>query len=119
MSIEPWHLDFSHYVNKTKIESTIAPVTNRQSRTILLLDRLETAGIKVKQNNQKLTGTNVGSACDTPMSAPAITDALQKHSIRIKQLLKEYPNRWQILRQEFRPLQNLIDNFNNRFEKIG
>jgi len=116
--IEPWHLDFSNYQNKNRTETTQQPITNRLNTTIQLLNRLENAGIKVKQNNQKLTGTNVGAACDIPISAPAITDAFQKHNKRILQLLNNYPDRWKILRNEFRPLQNIIDN-NNKWSKIG
>ncbi|MDD2563317.1 MAG: hypothetical protein PHU27_03760 [Salinivirgaceae bacterium] len=106
ITIEPWHL--------TPNQARIAPKaqsTNdvRYGRTIELLDRLEDAGMRVKQQQMKMTGTTVGMHCDTPISAPAITDALKKHSARIIKLMKLYPDKWALLRSDFRPLQNILD----------
>jgi hypothetical protein len=55
-----------------------------------------------------LTGLNVGSACSTPISAPAISDALKKHRNKILTLLGLYPDRWNLIRSEFKPLINVI-----------
>jgi hypothetical protein len=43
-----------------------------------------------------------------PISAPAITDALSKNRILIRQLITRHPGKWEIIRQEFRPLQNIL-----------
>ncbi len=115
--IEPWHLGFE--LEDTEMvgnESSISDI--RYSRTIDLLNKLEDAGKRVKKLHLKLTGTNVGMHCETPISAPAITDALRKHSNRIVKLMNLYPDRWTLLRTDFRPLQNLLDTRDGR-EDLG
>jgi len=56
----------------------------------------------------KLTGTNVGKACPVPISAPAISDALYNHKSKIINLMKTYPDKWDVIRTDFRPLKNVI-----------
>ena len=106
--LEPWHLIQLDKISDSVVQSQS---TNdlRYSRTIELLDRLEIASSRVKKQQMKLTGTTVGMHCETPISAPAITDALRKHSSRIVKLLKLYPDKWVLLRSDFRPLQNILD----------
>jgi hypothetical protein len=106
--IEPWHLMFETDLSENPIE-TSSMNDVRFSRTLDLLNKLEEAGKRVKKLHLKLTGTNVGMHCETPISAPAITDALRKHSNRIVKLMNLYPDRWSLLRTYFRPLQNLLD----------
>ncbi len=79
------------------------------SRTYELLEKLERAAQKVLQNNQKLTGFNVGQAFEHAITAPAITDALKKHTKKVQMLVKLYPGRWPIIRQQFKPLLNVLD----------
>ncbi len=81
----------------------------KYNRTFDLLEKLEAAGQRVVQNGLRLTGVNVGQAWETPISAPAITDALRKHSQKIITLARLYPNRWQVMRTQFKPLQNVLE----------
>jgi hypothetical protein len=76
--------------------------------SVALLDKLEDAAKKVHAKDLPLTGANVGSACVKAISAPAVTDALKKHKSKILTLLKEYPDRWNLLRSEFKPLINIL-----------
>lgn len=77
-------------------------------KTRALLNKLEAAIVKLKQQNINITGSNVGKACAVPISAPAISDALKKHSNKIQKLMNNEPGNWPLLRQDFRPLQNIL-----------
>ena len=81
----------------------------KYNKTFLLLDKLENAAMHVKSKNMLLTGANVGNEFSTPVTPPAITDALKKHKQKILFLFGEYPNRWGIIRSEFRPIQNILN----------
>lgn len=91
---------------------------SRLGKTILLLDRLEKAAQKLAATGSDLTGSAVGQTMERPITAPAITDALKKNSRRIIHLLEKYPDRWQLIRQQFRPLQNLVEK-REPFKNIG
>ncbi|MCF8378151.1 MAG: hypothetical protein K9H49_01160 [Bacteroidales bacterium] len=77
-------------------------------KTRNLLNKIETAVLKVKQQDLKMTGTNVGKAFPVPITAPAITDALYNHKSKINSLIKMYPGQWTTARSEFKPLKNII-----------
>jgi hypothetical protein len=83
-------------------------VGEKYEKTWMLLDKLENAAQEVKANNKKLIRENVGIHCPTPITAPAITDAVKKHYAKIIYLMKKYPDRWTIIRNEFRPVKKLI-----------
>ncbi|MBU0489382.1 MAG: hypothetical protein KKD31_15670, partial [Bacteroidetes bacterium] len=80
----------------------------RLTKTIRLLDRLEEASLKVLENQQNLTGKNVGAFCSTPISAPAISDALRNHRMKIEELFSIYPDQWYLLRKHFKPIRNIL-----------
>jgi len=83
-------------------------ISIRYERTLMLLDRYEDSAKKVTQAKLSLTGVNLGKYCDPPVSPAAISDALKKHSKKITTLFAKYPNRWSLIRQEFRPVKNLV-----------
>jgi hypothetical protein len=91
----------------TSVQSGEVPV--KYSKTLVLLDKLENAARSVKTKNKLLTSVNLGSEFATPISPPAITDALKKHKSKILFLFKEYPDKWEVIRSEFRPVQNLLN----------
>jgi hypothetical protein len=109
LRIHEWELNFEKF---TTVEST-APDTrridNRESRAMQLLDKLDKAAEEVIRNRMPLTSVNVGQHCPTPITAPAITDALKKNRRRILDLLKKYPDKWRVIRYQFRPLKNLLE----------
>jgi hypothetical protein len=45
---------------------------------------------------------------DPPISAPAITESLGKSREIIRQLLEKYPDKWETIRKEFKPLLNQL-----------
>jgi hypothetical protein len=83
-------------------------VSIRYERTLMILDRYEKSANKVVNAGLPLTGVNLGQFCDPPVSPAAISDALKKHSKKIVSLFDKNPNRWSLLRQEFRPVKNMV-----------
>ncbi|MFH0865688.1 MAG: hypothetical protein V1904_05810 [Bacteroidota bacterium] len=90
---------------------------DRYSKTIHLLDKLESAAREVLARNLDLTSANVGNACSTPITAPAISDAVKKHRNKIIHLLNKYPDRWKLIRKEFRPVRNILSSRPDIMEK--
>lgn len=82
---------------------------DKYTKTVYLLNRLEESAIRVLDNKLKMTGTNVGQHCEVPISAPAISDALNKHKFKINQLVKMHPEKWPTIRNEFRPVKNVLE----------
>lgn len=95
--------DYQHITSRGDTDSI-----DKYEKTINLLDKLDEAAKKVLSRNIKLTSANVGNHCPHPISAPAISDALKKHSKKIIHLMEKYPGKWDLLKNEFRPVQNLI-----------
>jgi hypothetical protein len=109
LSLEEWHFDD---LDQDIYEAVSRPdelsPESRYLNTFKILDRYEESARKLVSNREKLTGANVGKALSTPISAAAITDAIKKHQDKINTLCKQYPNRWKIIRSEFRPLMNVL-----------
>lgn len=97
--------------NKTveKIPEHSGDIPIKYSKTLVLLDKLENAALNVKSKNKLITSANLGYEFPTPITPPAITDALKKHRTKILFLFKEFPHRWEIIRSEFRPIQNILN----------
>jgi hypothetical protein len=108
VNIHSYSLDFESYQVIDKTEQHTRKIDSRQSRAMQLLDRLEMAAVSLKSRNIAIISSKVGQALDTPVSAPAITDALGKNRVVIRQLLDKYPDKWEIIRTEFKPLLNQI-----------
>ena len=109
LTIEDYCLDFDSYQLPEDAAQNVKKIDSRQSRAMQLLDRLEKAAISLKSRNVPLTSANVGQALDAPVTAPAITDALGKSRDVIRRLLEQYPDKWEIIRKEFRPLINQME----------
>jgi len=108
IEINDWNINFFNYDLKTKPAEKRLIITDKYTKTILLLDKLENASQEVKSKNFSLTSANVGKLFPSPITAPAISDALKKHRKKILYLLKKHPEKWRIIRNEFRPLINVI-----------
>lgn len=89
-----------------EVESTV--IHHRYVKTYQMLDRFEEAVRTALLRGQSVTGVNVGSNLNPSISAPAISDALKKHGPKIVSLMNEYPDKWNALRQHFKPVQNII-----------
>jgi len=108
-----YHIRFPDPAHQKISDDVIEGLPQRMIKTHLLLDRLELAASGIKQRKDNLTSAKVGKEFPTPISAPAITDALRKHKKRIIQLFNQYPDKWEIIRHEFRPIQNLMNSNQN------
>lgn len=105
--IDEWHLNEPEFVNKIVEESD--RIDSKFIKVYSLLDRLESAALKVAAEKKNLTGSAVGQAMNIPISAPAISDALRKNMKKIQSLMSQFPNRWTLIRSEFRPIINVLE----------
>jgi hypothetical protein len=108
VQIHPYSLDFDSYQVIEKAEQFTKKIDSRQSRAMQLLDRLEVAAIGLKNKNMAIISANVGKALVPSVSAPAITEALGKSRDLIRQLVDKYPDKWETIRAEFKPLINQL-----------
>ncbi len=108
IQISEYQLELTIPTTTLPTPTTVNNATERDQRTIQLLDKLELAAIKVTSQHQKLTGENVGLAFEQPISAPAITDALKNHQKKVVKLMAEFPDKWNTIRNEFRPVINIL-----------
>jgi len=105
--IHGWEMNFNKFLVQDSISREIRRIDNKESKAMQLLDKLEKSAEEVLRSNLPLTSANVGQYCPTPISAPAISDALKKNKKRVVNLLKKYPEKWRIIRNQFRPLINI------------
>jgi hypothetical protein len=108
VNIHSYSLDFDSYQVIEKTEQFTRKIDSRQSKAMQFLDRLEMAAIGLKNKNIAIISSKVGQALDPPISAPAITDSLGKNRELIRQLLEKYPEKWETIRNEFKPLTNQL-----------
>jgi hypothetical protein len=108
IEILEWHIVFDAPVKKEAEKTEVIRQEDKFSKTLSLLDKLENAALVVKSRQLKLTGTNVGNSFSEPISAPAISDALYNHKAKINNLLRMYPDRWETIRSDFKPLKNIL-----------
>jgi len=101
-------ITFDSYQIDKQDPPSIKRIDSKESRSIQLLDKLEKAAITLKSRDIALTSSNIGGALPQPITAPAITDALKKHRTSIIKLLNSYPQKWEVIREEFRPIGNLF-----------
>jgi hypothetical protein len=83
---------------------------DRETRATQYLYRLSKAIEQLLSSNQKITGVNVGNACNPPVSAPAISEFVGKYRKTIQHIISRDPNKWKLLVDNFRPINNIIKN---------
>lgn len=102
------HLNFTtHEEVETQKASPLD--LSKYSNTVKFLDRLENAAISVKMKKLPLTSENVASAHNIPIKPPAISYGAKYHKDKIIYLLNNYPDKWSTIRNDFKPLLNLIE----------
>lgn len=106
VEITSWHINTDSYT-QTNTEKKAFTIDSKYEKTINLLDKYENAAQLLMTRNEPLTGARLGMACETPISAPAITDSLKKHRTKILYLFDKYPEKWEVIRREFRPVRNI------------
>jgi hypothetical protein len=80
---------------------------DRYASTEDILDRYEQAARKAQEQGEKIIGRIVGEYCSPSITNAAITDSIRKHKLRILELFKRYPTRWQVIRTEFKSITKL------------
>ncbi len=105
--IDDYHLNFKE-VKLPEPKKIIQQPASRQAKTMLWLDNLEKAAQIVYENKMPLTGKNVAEKFDPPITAPAISDKLKNHRRTIKDLMAAHPDKWTLVRNEFKPLINIL-----------
>jgi hypothetical protein len=106
-------------LERSPVNEQISDIPARYNKTFLFLNKLENAAQTVKSKNLLLTSLNVGNEFPSPITPSAITDALKNHQSKILHLFKELPHRWQIIRSEFRPIQNILNPKHERQKRTG
>ena len=95
--------------NKSEVSFNAAKEgSNRLEKTSGLLDRYEKAVQKLLSEALPVLGKNIAGACEPPISAPALTDSINKHKERISQCLQLFPDKWPLLRTNYQVIRNLI-----------
>jgi hypothetical protein len=122
--ISDYHLIYISTQSKKNIEilsvsEQTKDIPARYNKTFFFLNKLENAAQSVKSKNLLLTSINVGNEFPSPITPSAITDALKNHQSKILFLFKELPHRWQIIRSEFRPVQNILNPKQERHKRTG
>lgn len=96
-------------VDKNEIKDPPVAAESRMSKAITWLDNVEEATEKIMALGEEPTGNAVGQSLDRPVSAPAITDWLRQNQRRVMMLLDRHPAKWPLIRENFRPLMNMIE----------
>lgn len=68
------------------------------------LEMLEEAAMRTRKNKRPVTGKNVAEAMEKPVKPPAITWAINKHMKHMQQLFRMYPDKWPVIRSDFKPI---------------
>lgn len=117
IEIDEIHLRFERTAQiKQESRNIIAP---QYYKTLQLLDKLESSIKSVEAQNLLLTSSNVASFCNPPISAPAISDAIKKHKVKILFLFDKYPDKWQHIRTDFKPITNILPEKLISIEKLA
>ncbi len=118
--IEPEYITFVNnditYVNYKNNQNVLSP---KLVKTKELLDKLEKYSKLVSQNNLNLTSYNVGRAMERPITPAAISDAISKNKERINILFKQFPDKWNFIKNNFRPIINITEMKFNDLTKFG
>ncbi len=107
--LSPAHLNNLELKKQRRINAKDESLTlGRLAKTYKLLDRYETAAKLVHDKGLSVIGKHIGSHCIPAVSNASITDALNRQSKKVFDLLEKYPERWTIIRQEFKSISNVM-----------
>ena len=105
--IDAGHLILYDYKPKEKAH-TKDRLESKYKKTILYLDRYEEAAQRLLLQDKSINGKNVANYCEPSISAAAITINIRAHKENMIALLERHPERWVVLREHFRPIQNIL-----------
>ncbi len=81
--------------------------TSTQDRTEILLNRYEQSAQRAKEMGIEINGKTIAELMIPSVSPPAVSDALKKNRKTIAELLRNYPEKWPLIRAKLKPLQYL------------
>lgn len=105
--IDAGHLILYDYKPKEK-EHTKQRLESKYAKTVLYLDRYEEASQRLLLQDKAINGKNVANYCEPSISAAAITINIRAHKENMITLLERHPERWIVLKEHFRPIQNIL-----------
>lgn len=117
--IESEYIVFDTNVNTVGTNHKSISVSPRLQKAFDFLDKLENNALKVSKAGLNLTSFNVGLQMERSITPAAISDYISKNRDRINSLFKQYPDRWSYIKNNFRPVVNVIGHDNNDIKKWG
>ncbi|MCK5845926.1 MAG: hypothetical protein KAG84_00690 [Bacteroidales bacterium] len=99
---------FNSNHKKNNSSANLTAIDSRKQKAIHFLNNLESAARVVMAKGNSITGTRVGQAMQSPISAPAISDYIKKYQKPLKQLCEENPELWVLVQKSFNPLKNIL-----------
>jgi septation ring formation regulator EzrA len=96
--------------SEQKLSLTEESTEKISDKVIQLLDRYEHAASKIEMSRGILNAKEIASRLNPPVTPPAITDAVKKNSRKIEYLLRQFPDRWSLIRSAIRPIQRIDNN---------
>lgn len=94
-------------INKSNHNQNQSDLYSSHTKTYQFLQSLEDAATRLLHKGNKLTSMNVGQELSQPITAAAISDKLKNHAYKIHLLFKQYPDKWPIVRNQFKPVINI------------
>ena len=108
ISLYDYHIWIEEPAKEFAKQEFIKVVERSSTIALNFLDELEKAAERLKMKKLQITGVHIGNELNGVTHA-SITQKLSKHTNNILKLLHLYPKRWPIIRNDFKPLQNIID----------
>ena len=116
----PTHLSSLSSTKATVIQQNQNDINlGRLTKTYNLLDRYENAAEAAQNKGLSIIGKNIGSNCVPSVSNASITDALNKQAKKVYELFQKYPQKWPIIRSEFKSVANIIERESVRRQNIA
>ncbi len=106
--IDSNHLTLYNYNSQNVAKADQSILEGKFSKTISYLDRYEEAAQRLLLKDLSVNGKNVANYCQPSVSAAAITINIRSHKEKILELLDRHPDKWSVLREHFRPIQNIM-----------
>ncbi len=110
--IKESHLNF----NTAKLMADIHDIhiQTEMEKPFNYLNNLEEIAEDLRNNNKPITGKNVANRMTPKVQAPSITMYLNSNQDKILKLFSFYSDKWKILRSDFKPTFNILENAKNR-----
>ncbi len=107
ITIDAGHLILYSY-SKASEEHMKQRTDNKYAKSVIYLDRYEEAAQRLLLKDMAINGKNVAQFCIPAVSAAAITINIRAHRENIIILMDRHPDKWTVLREHFKPVQNIL-----------